>query len=450
MLGLDNMKEDDKLPRALLSFIGTNKYRECVYEFDGKKASASRFILHALTELFCTNWTNDDRIIVFLTQKAREMYWESNENEPKDLQIELCHILDRTGPIVIPVDIPTGKSIGEIWEIMKIIAKTISEDDHIIFDITHALRSIPLIGLVAIDYSRILKKARVFRILYGAFEILGPVFKIDKIPIQERIAPIFDLSPIVFLSNFTNAISSFIFTGNAMMMQKTVTELEGAYAQSIYSDKSSSTEEIKLRNELKDLKWFLKELNRFSEDIATCRSKKLNTFSYRLQEGAEKIHGSGPIREMVIPLIDSVIEQTSIFVTGSDFNTIQAAQWCIDHGLTQQAYTLLQEGIITGLLPLIQGSALSEAENTREPLSAALGSSWKSNFDSMDIDDSLKKFVLTLDQSFLDSFVKLQKYRNDINHGGTGPKPEKSGELREYLKLIFPILRDNIFKRRNE
>ncbi|MCK5681854.1 CRISPR-associated DxTHG motif protein, partial [bacterium] len=53
--------------------------------------------------------------------------------------------------------IPNGKSEGEIWEIFNLVCDQLGEKDEVVLDVTHALRSLPLLAKVVLQYMRVLK-----------------------------------------------------------------------------------------------------------------------------------------------------------------------------------------------------------------------------------------------------------------------------------------------------
>lgn len=60
------------MTNKLLSFLGAGKYLEAYYVYNENKTSKPRqFIQEALTELLCKEWTREDKIIILLTETAR-------------------------------------------------------------------------------------------------------------------------------------------------------------------------------------------------------------------------------------------------------------------------------------------------------------------------------------------------------------------------------------------
>src|SRR5690606_16601888 len=87
-------------------------------------------------------------------------------------------------------DIPEGFSSEEIWSIFQKIVDNVHTGDIIYLDITHAFRSIPMLGMVLLNYLKALHRIEVKAIYYGAFEKLGFAGQVQKMEIEERNAPI--------------------------------------------------------------------------------------------------------------------------------------------------------------------------------------------------------------------------------------------------------------------
>ncbi len=77
------------------------------------------------------------------------------------------------------VDIPMGASEQEIWNIFNIVLDQIRENDFVVFDITHAFRSIPMLAIVILNYAKVIKNIRLTGII-RAFEVLGPARTLYK------------------------------------------------------------------------------------------------------------------------------------------------------------------------------------------------------------------------------------------------------------------------------
>jgi len=121
--------------KVFISFLGTNNYTPCVYSYGSSRSSAVEFVQSALTEMFCTNWTKEDKVLVFITKEAEEKNWVKLQQE--------WHV---DTSITKGVFIPSGKNEEEIWQIFQIIYDCLEKSDELYVDITHSFRSIPLLA----------------------------------------------------------------------------------------------------------------------------------------------------------------------------------------------------------------------------------------------------------------------------------------------------------------
>ncbi len=62
-----------------ISFLGTTNYVPCHYYVgDFRSPEPVRFVQEASILYNCTNWSADDRIVIFTTDDAKKMNWQDN------------------------------------------------------------------------------------------------------------------------------------------------------------------------------------------------------------------------------------------------------------------------------------------------------------------------------------------------------------------------------------
>jgi len=184
------------MPNLYLSFLGTNDYLPCTYEYRSERIANVRFVQEATIRMNCMDWQNQDRVVIFTTQKAFRQNWkddghrnpETGEKIPVQ-GLETC-IKNIEGRFSLDQQlIKDGSNEKEIWEIFTQVFESIRDGDEIIFDITHAFRSIPMLAIVVLNYAKIMKKASLKGIYYGAMESLGSLSEARKLPLEKRIVP---------------------------------------------------------------------------------------------------------------------------------------------------------------------------------------------------------------------------------------------------------------------
>ncbi len=187
-------------PMKALTFLGTGKYQTITYVWrdeSGEDPCETRLFPVALDHLF-----KPDEVVVFLTSEARNSQY-------------LQELKDLLSNRLREADIPSGKSEEELWEIFDRVTSSVSEGDIIVLDITHALRSIPMVVFAAAAYLRRTKKVTVKHILYGAFEVREPASN----PAQpgDR-APVFDLKLLLDLLDWSGEADFFLRRSDAVLL----------------------------------------------------------------------------------------------------------------------------------------------------------------------------------------------------------------------------------------
>jgi len=192
------------MAKKLLSFLGTNYYIRTIYTIGDREANPHRFVQAALGELICKNWNKEDSIHIFLTEEAKKNNWNDppdnslqiQRNQEYDFENESYESLKKilhnlTFPFdknsIIPVNVPEGFREEEIWEIFNKIVMQIKDGDEIYFDMTHSFRYLPMLAIIALNYISVIRQdIKIGGIYYGAFEALGPAYKVKKWPVEER------------------------------------------------------------------------------------------------------------------------------------------------------------------------------------------------------------------------------------------------------------------------
>jgi CRISPR-associated Csx2 family protein len=187
---------------VLVTFIGKGNYQCCKYVYRDSVCETHLFGF-ALASFFTAEIS---KVVVFHTEESKEAKRE-NDDKTYIEQLKELH-LENDLPEPEAVLIKSGKSEDELWEIFDTLSSVFDEDDEIIFDITHAFRSIPILSLLVIALLRETKNVKLKGIFYGAFEAKD----------ENGNTPIFDLSPFVELLDWISAAKQFNTTGNAALL----------------------------------------------------------------------------------------------------------------------------------------------------------------------------------------------------------------------------------------
>lgn len=411
----------------LLTFLGTSNYQPASYYFDNTNESSEQ--VHYVQETLIKRYTPNS-VIVFVTTEAHQDNYENRrlsrtELEPgTGLQSKL-HQLQKEKYLFDFQHkfINRGSDSSELWKVFDVVFQSIENEDEIIFDITHALRSLPMLTMVLINYATTLKKIKVKAICYGAFEVGEKINGIN-------FAPIFDLTPFVELQEWTYAAQSFIHAGDAERLSALTA---------------------------KNFPKFSKSIKELTQSIKTCRGKFLiDKFdAHGLKREIRTIIQDKNSPQQLAPLLDEVEKKLEPFNNNTIRNGFAAVDWCIQHNLIQQGITILQEVLIS----LVIERTIDEDEDHNDKLIrnlaniALTGRSLNSNEYQIYQNPKLGLYREDIDDLFEPMQIWVKKYpslikqystltgktgfRNDINHAGFGESPLDPDMLRIKLKELY-------------
>lgn len=325
---------------VFISFLGTNNYLETYYSIgDFKSSQPVRFIQEALIEHLCREWTSEDKIFIFCTKLSLEKNWNDNgqgNTDPKGLCTRLKNI-----KLPIPfeaVEITEGFSEEDIWDIFNKVYHKLNKGDNVYLDVTHAFRSIPIFSTVLFNYAHYLKGTNLKVVYYGAFEKLGPAYKVKDMNVEDRNAPIIDLTSIIRLQELSTAASNLHQYGK----MKSISDLLG-----IVQGKGKGKQNIeRIKKKMKD----------FDTALSTCKMDILKDGKLigELQSLVDNNKDSKNLTEAHRQLIVKVQEEINMFKPYDTYDNVEAAiDWAKKYGMIQQAYTLAEELTISRVKDII-------------------------------------------------------------------------------------------------
>lgn len=427
------------MAKVYLSFLGTNDYLACTYYTGGREVNNVRFIQEATLGLYCRNWTSYDRIIVFTTDEANRKNWLDNGHEHPCKGLKNCiKDLNLNAPAE-SVLIPVGKSENEIWHIFQIVYDSLNRQDEVVFDITHAFRSIPMLAIVILNYAKVMKDVTLEGIYYGAFEVLGSIQEAKKLSVSERKAPILDLTSFDQLMEWSFAVDRFLKAGDAHPVSSLAKKsVKPVLAATKGRDAAAST----IRN-------IADNLEEFTETLSTCRGLDITSTTSKLKQNIDRCQGLKLIQPFK-PIFDRIKNQMDLFSGNSIADGIQAAKWCLEHNLIQQGYTILQETLISYFIIKINENsqdyklreiARQAAKIFAEQLPVEKWKGLARNYP--EISRKFLEFYKTKNE-LLKIFRNLSNYRNDLNHAGNTQNPMNANNFNSNLKSIFEELSNKL------
>lgn len=406
--------------RIFISFLGTGNYEACRYRYGNEDVAEQlpevKFVQTA-TVLHCSSPENPlDACLIFCTDEAKEKHWADLRDE--FIRNELAE------PTKVPI--PSGQNEKELWEIFKIVSEQVPQDARIVFDVTHSFRSLPILMTILLNYLKELKNVELETCSYGAWEA-----RKEKGGIS--IVPVFDLTPFFELNAWARAVSLFEKTGSATEISKLVSEL------------------ARKNEKMRIVKDSIRKVSDFTDAVATCRGREIKEFDGNriFPELDEKDFPSPPFKPVYEKLKNVVADYRSGDLRRNGW---RAVQWCIEHNLTQQGYTLFQETMISIFEEKWKDRPCFKkivSGNRREVVSKCLGwdesrqGRWdpKKSFGLQE--NECKDLQRECPELLRRVFGLLRTNRNDINHAGFRGYARSAQTLRDDLKNILNENREN-------
>lgn len=423
---------------VFVSFLGTSNYLETYYTFNGVKSLGPvRFVQEVLIEKLCQRWTQDDQILIFCTKESKAKNWFDNGQGNEKIEGFFTRLTQLKLPVQIEmVEISEGFSEEEIWSIFNSVYEKLEDGDNIYFDVTHAFRSIPLFSTVLFNYAHYLKQTNLIGVYYGAFEKLGPAYLVSKIPIENRIAPIIDLTSLIKLQELSSAANNLHQYGK----METISELIG-----VVQDRGKDGQNI---NHVK------KNMKGFDLAISTCKLDiiKQGELIRDLQTFVNAVKKSKFLTNVHQQLIVKVQNEISVFKPYDTYTNVEVAiDWARKYGMIQQAYTLAEELTISRVNDLIvpdQELLQNEKEKDRRTFISVLLSLDIEKKEYKNDKKELKElFYQLLDIPIVKAlrpyYRELAADRNIINHAKKSDKnftvqfDKNYGKIREILKNVY-------------
>jgi CRISPR-associated DxTHG motif protein len=388
--------------KKILTFLGTSNYQKTTYSWQQQPVS-TRLFPEALAR-----WFDADEMLVLLTAEAKQhQHWADLQNALLGYSLQLT-----------PVDIPSGKSEQELWGIFDQMVSVLGEGDDIIFDVTHAFRSLPMLALLAAAFLRVAKGIRLQHLLYGAYEAR-----------QGDIAPVFDLSPFISLLDWTTATDRFIKRGNASEL---AAFLKDAHQQA-WRKRATESE---LPRHLQSLGARLEELSQ-----ALRLSRPAEVSEKAEQVTAALAPATAEMESFARPftlLLNKVRATTEPFRNNTLASQRKLVHWYVEHEQYVQAATLAREWLVSWTCEQLQ---ITDAQNRDARLSVeeTINQAQKRKRQREINEESVHQASLerlTQFDELLKVWSQLAQLRNDVAHCGMNNNPDSAKNLIQRIKSI--------------
>lgn len=360
-----------------LSFLGTGEYGKTTYVWQDSACTTSLFP-HAVNELFAP-----DRLLVAMTAEARTEHHDA---------LDACCSFET-------LDIPSGESEDEVWQMFQVLADNVPEGATLMMDITHGFRAQPVVALAAGLLLRAARDVTIERIVYGAYEAR------DK---ASNKTPIFDLTPFLDLIDWANATRLLLRHGNAAPLREIIQEVHASTYKAQAEYKAEGLYHV--GNALGNLTEALSVIR--PSDTLT-RARKLSDQFGRAEEDLKHLSQARPLS-----LLLDKIESRFAPMAGDDLFTpegFRAQAAIIDFYLETEQYAqavlLAREMVVSKVCIdrfLDPGSKAERYQGT-----CYLGG----------LADTRKEGRATDNDTLADLWTALADVRNDLAHAATGSEP---------------------------
>ncbi len=383
------------MPTKAISFLGTGNYQETVYvNATTEQSCATRFFQEAIVEFH-----SPETLYVLLTPKAELVNWEALKAQ-LDGKVELVPIRG----------IPEGRQADDMWALFQKMTDCLSAGDHVLFDITHGFRSLPVLALLAASYLRVARGVTIEGLIYGAFEARN----------ENNETPVFDLMPLVQLLEWTTATDTFIKTGDAQALASRLKEAHQlTWRQGATQDRSQLPRHLKGMGDA---------LGALSQALALTRPSEVadqaRKLTEKLESGAEELKRWAPPFHLLLEQITTAYEP---FMDNTLESQRRLVRWYIEHAQYLPAIALAREWLVSWA-----GQALNKPDfEDRECVERALNQASQHSQNKPTEDTELMKRLLEIDHysTLRDAWDTLGDLRNDTMHCGMRKEPRSASSI---------------------
>lgn len=403
---------------CFVTFLGTGNYEKVSYQTLDGSLIKTAYVQTAIVHGFRNELQNTGKAFIFVTPEAKARHWDTEQGLHGEIN---QYFLEEN---IKTIEIDTVTTEEQIWSLFDKIFQNIPAQSELIFDITHAFRSIPFLGIVIINYTRLVKNIFLRGIFYGAYD--------RNLPSPYKII---DLTNIDRLLRWSIGVSQFLNTGNAAEINQLANETVSRYKANKKDKDPYLFLERNLAHNLKNI-WPI---------LTTCRSNEIvdGTKFIAIKEKIDELkkYDIQYIRPLGV-LYNRIEDTVYLFKKESVANILPAVHLCIQYNLIQQGITLLQEGIITIVLYLLGIDDYSVREYRESVSRYFTYINEPGKYTNPAEEEPYKAVGQRLVKSEMPEALKtvykrLQDIRNDINHAGLTSQNIRPDTFKSSLKDIF-------------
>ena len=401
------------MTKTLLTTIGTSKYQETIYYLANQKAPRTRYVAQAFCRIFPI-----EKVIILLTPEARKEHWESLKScLPPTVQVQDCNI-------------PSVETEEVIWNLFETLVDSIDPQDQIIFDMTHAFRSIPVLVLLCAALLRRAKNVEIQGLYYGLYRS------------EAAESPIVDLTPALRLLDWLTATDKFITTGSSIDL--------GNLLKTVHRDFYRSQQPARGNLRPVNLQNFGRAITAVSRSIELIRPISLaqEDLPKLIHESTDELSQEvgifakpfglmlEQVRQSYMPL---ALSHTNANAKEQIYRQFLLLQWYVEKQFTVHALLMAREWVVSALC-LLDGREDYRQREQREQIENQLNSiRFGRNY--QESNPPITAHVENV-KALADFWGRLGDYRNDIAHAQMNESPLDSQALEKFaLNELVPTLR---------
>lgn len=402
----------------LLTFLGMGNYELTCYQWKGLEFT-SRFAPAA-----ACSFLGPSQLTVFLTEEAHQAHYEEM-------------VRDIPGDITItPVSVAHGCNEQELWQIFNQVAAAVQPGEQVAFDITHGFRSFPFIGLLSAAFLQSGLGVDIQAVLYGAYEVRNK----NATPSE---TPMFDLSPLLSLLQWTTAAGRFNHNGDSRLLAELLRSQRSAMAKAAEGDPDA-------RNQVGRVGNLAGAFESISQSLQLVRPDDVNSQTFKLAETIEKAQPGFQGRTELSPLsllLDQV-RQTYVPLgrqaegDGDPIPSILESQkelinWYLQHEWWVQAVLLSREWLVNWFINWTDSSEDLLEEKLRDEVENRLNVARLSLQKQQKVEDLFSKGY---GKTILDLWASTTSMRNDIAHAGMRYSPVPASNMINKIQKIVTAI----------
>jgi len=391
----------------LITFLGTGNYERVCYQWhDGKRVETSLFptaLPQFLPEIHSAT--------VLVTEQSEAIHGRKIDDQwPAAWRPE-------------HVTIPKGSSTDELWTIFDKVVDAVPRDCRVVFDITHAFRSIPLISVLAVAYLWSARDIQLQALVYGALDAKSG---------DPPVVPVFDLTPMVNLLEWLAAVERFRH------------HLDGEPLRRLLDQTQRRAHQGNLPQAPTRLQSTGSAVKRLTDALLLGRVREVLREAPKLREAlanpqlhAEAKRWAKPFLLMLEPLQATLAEVTRGPEADLDAH-YSLASFYADRRLYTLAITLLREWIISKACRSsgIEAPALFD-QRRREEIERVLGQCSAARRESKPLPTEPQWLAAFSGDPAFKLWMSVPDIRNDVDHAGMREADQPADRLIHRIRRLF-------------